>query len=68
MAVPLREQQEYILELHTGGKYYCSYYSRQEGRWQNELCVPLDYSYQTKFFNILATSQKYFSFHPLCSI
>ena len=23
-----------ILELHTGGKYYCSYYSNEANRWQ----------------------------------
>ena len=25
-----------IPELNTGGKYYCSYYSRQGDRWQFE--------------------------------
>ena len=25
-----------IPELNTGGKYYCSYYSRQGNRWQFE--------------------------------
>ena len=30
---------------------------------KTELCVLLDYSYQAKFFNILAIGQRYFSFY-----
>ena len=25
-----------ILELHTGGEYYCSYYPGQDDKWQFE--------------------------------
>ena len=35
---------------------------------KTELCVLSDYSNQPKFFNIPAIGQRYFSFHPLCSI
>ena len=41
MSLPLGEQQEYHYtgDSHsdTGGKYYCSYYSRQGDRWQFEI-------------------------------
>ena len=34
-----------------------------KGKFKYELCVLVDYSYWPKFFNILASGQKYFSFH-----
>ena len=45
-------------------KYCCSYNLRQMLIWKNQLKAKLaDYSYQRKFFNILAIGQKYFSFY-----
>ena len=32
---------------------------------KTKLYVLVDYSYKTKFFNILAIGQKYFSFYPI---
>ena len=34
---------------------------------KTKLCVLVDYSYKTKFFNILAIGQKYFSFYPIAN-
>ena len=32
-----------------------------------KLCVLVDYSYYTKFLNILVNGQKYFSFYPIAN-
>ena len=34
-----------MLEFHIGGKYCCSYYSRQGGRWQFEIVINADCFY-----------------------
>ena len=55
---------------NAGGRYFCSYYSRQgdddnlKRKTKNQTLCIVGYSYEPKFFNILAIGQKYFSFYP----
>ena len=35
---------------------------------KTKLCVLVNYSYKTKFFNILGIGQKYFSFYPVANV
>ena len=57
--------EENVIAVITQGRVIDDNLKRQ---LKTELCVLLDYSYQPKFFNILAIVQRYFSFHPLCSL
>ena len=48
----------HINKLHSNNTQFC----QSHKKWQEtELCIPVDYSYQPEFFNILATGQKHLS-------
>ena len=62
-----------IQELHTGGKIRLQLLLKideiddrwqfEKGKLKAELCILVDNSYQTEFFNILAIGQKYLSIY-----
>ena len=54
-----------IQELLTGGKTVAVVTQVRviDGILKRKLCILVDYSYQPKFFNILASGQKYFSIY-----